>query len=276
MRSLIRFFQKHRMLFLFLTLEGIAIIMLFQRNYIQRIAFVKTTHQVSGYFYEKISHWRDYLYLREQNRQLLEENINLRSMLPTAFYMADTARIVFSDQGKLRQYAYLSAKVIDNTVHKQYNLMMLDRGKDEGIEEGMAVISSEGIVGVVHEVYNHFSSVLPVINRNFRVSAKFKKNNYFGSLSWDGRSYRFATLNEIPLHVPVFKGDTIVVSGFSNSFPEGIPVGIVNRVEQKDGSFYTIEVLLATDFRKLFFVTVVDDKMKKDKQYLNNQTSNMP
>ena len=277
MRSLIRFFQKHRILFLFLVLEVIAVVMLFQNNYIQRIAFVKATSMVSGSIYGQISKWRDYLYLREQNRLLLNENATLRSMLPEAFHLTDTSRIFSPDQGgKLRRYAYLPAKVIDNSVNKQYNLMMLDRGKDEGVEEGMAVVGAEGIVGIVYGVSEHFARVLPVINRNFRVSVKFKKNNHFGSLSWDGRSYRHASLNEVPLHVPVSKGDTIVVSGFSDSFPEGIPVGIVDQVEQKDGSFYIIEVLLATDFRKLFFVTVVDDQMKNEIQHLENQTSEKP
>jgi len=278
MRSLIRFFQKHRMLFLFLTLEWIAIIMLFQNNYIQRIAMVKTANMISGRIYEKVSNWRDYLYLREQNRMLLDENMKLQNMFPEAFHLADNSGVFFNEQtnDKQRRYAYLPAKVIDNSVNKQYNLIMLDRGKYDGIEEDMAVIGPDGIVGIVNGVSEHFARVLPVINRKFRVSAKFKKNNYFGSLSWNGRSYRHATLNEIPLHVSVSKGDSIVVSGFSGSFPEGIPVGIVDKVLQKDGSFYIIEVLLATDFRKLFYVTVVDDQMKKEKQYLENQTSDVP
>ena len=277
MRSLIRFFQRHRILFFFILLEGIAVMILFQNNYIQRITFVKASNIVSGNIHEQISNWRDYLYLREQNRLLLNENAKLRNMLPEAISLTDTSRIFSADSvGKLIRYAYLPAKVIDNSVNKQYNLMMIDRGNDKGIDEGMAVIGPEGIVGIVSGVTEHFARVLPVINRNFRVSAKFKKNNYYGSLSWDGRSYRHATLNEIPLHVPVSKGDTIVVSGYSDSFPEGVPVGIVDNVNQKDGSFYTIEILLATDFRKLFFVTVVDDQMKKEKQYLENQTSNMP
>ena len=259
------------MLFVFLILEGIACFMLFQNNYIQRIAFVKTTNVVSGSIYAKISKWRDYLYLREQNRQLLEENAKLRGRLPETYYVADSSRFFYNDLKKQRQYVYLPAKVINNVINKQFNYITIDRGRNEGVETGMAVISPEGITGIVYGVNDHFATVLPVINRDFRVSAKFKKNNYFGSLTWNGRSYRHATLNEISLHVPVSKGDTIVVSGYSDSFPEGIPVGVVDRVEQKDGSFYTIDVLLATDFRKLHFVTVVEDLMKTEKQEVEQQ-----
>ena len=276
MRSLIRFFQKHHMLFIFLVLEGIGGFLLLQNNYIQRIAFVKATDAVSGSIYELISDWRDYLHLREQNRQLQEENTKLRNMLPEAFYASNNSRIVDDNTQKHRQYVYLSAKVVNNSVNKQFNIITLDRGRNEGIAPDMAVIGPEGIVGIVYGVSDNFSTVLPVINRNFRVSVKFKKNNHFGSLSWNGRSYRYATLNEIPLHVPVSKGDTLVVSGYSDSFPEGVPVGVVEKVEQKDGSFYTLDVLLATDFRQLHFVTVVEDLMKTEKHNLEQQTSELP
>ena len=275
MRSLIRFFQKHHMLFIFLILEGIAGLMLFRNNYIQRIAFVNVTNVVSGSIYEQINHWRGYLHLREQNQQLQDENAKLRSMLPVSFYVADSSRTFYTDPNKHRRYAYLPAKVSNNTTNKQFNFLTLNRGKDDGIDVDMAVIGPDGIVGIVYGVSEHFATVMPVINRNFRVSAKFKKNNYFGSLTWDGRSYRHATLSEISLHVPVSKGDTLVVSGYSDSFPEGIPVGVVDKVEQKDGSFYTIDVLLATDFRKLHFVTVVEDLMKEERQNIEQQTSDM-
>jgi len=275
MYSLIRFFHKHHFLLVFLILEGIACFMLLQNNYIQRVAFVKATNVVSGSIYERISIWRDYLNLREQNRQLQDENTKLRNMLPGSFYSDDLFLTFDTDSNKHRRYAYISAQVVNNSVNKQFNFVTLDRGKNVGIAEGMAVIGSEGIVGIVYGVLEHFSTVMPVINRDFRVSAKFKKNNYFGSLYWDGRSYRHATLNEIPLHAPVSVGDTLVVSGFSGSFPEGIPVGVVDKVEQKDGSFFTIDVLLATDFRKLHFVTVVEDLMKTEIQEVEQEKSDM-
>ena len=275
MLSLIRFFQRHLMLFVFLLLEGIAIFMLVRNNYIQRITFVKTTNTVSGSIYVQMSKWSDYLHLREQNRQLREENAKLRNMLPNVFYMTDSSRTFLIDSGKHRRYTYLPAKVVDKTVNKQYNFITLDCGRKQGVAENMAVVGPDGIVGVVYGVSEHFATVLPVINRNFRVSVKFKKNNHFGSLSWDGRSYRHATLNEIGLHVPVEKGDTLVVSGHSDSFPEGIPVGVVEKVEQKDGSFFTIEALLTTDFRKLHFVTIVEDLMRTEKQEVEQQISEM-
>ena len=249
--------------------------MLFRNNYIQRITFVKATNVVSGSIYEQTGKWRDYLNLREQNQQLQNENLTLRNMLHETFHVTDTSIVFFDDVEKYQRYSYLPAKVINNTVNKQYNFITLDRGRNSGIAEEMAVIGSEGIIGVVYGVSERFATVMPIINRNFRVSVKFKKNDYFGVLAWDGRSYRHATLNEISLHIPVSVGDTLVVSGFSGSFPEGIPVGTVENIEQKDGSFYTIDVLLATDFRKINYVTVIDDLLKHEQQALELQTPDL-
>ena len=272
MRALLQFLQRHHLLLLFLILEGIAIVLLFQNNYIQRIALGKATNIVSGVIYEQISGWRDYLQLREQNQQLQKENAELRNSLRQAFYIADSTRFFYYDSIKQRRYMHIPARVINNEVNRQHNYITLDRGRNAEIAENMAVIGPDGIIGVVYSVSERFARVMPVINRNFRVSAKIKKNNHFGSLSWEGRSYRHATLNEIPLHVPVSVGDTLVVSGFSASFPEGILVGSVSRVEPRDGSFYNIEVLLATNFRKLNYVTVVEDLMKDEQQALEQQT----
>jgi rod shape-determining protein MreC len=251
-------------------LEVIGCMMLFSENYIQRIAFVKAVNVASDNIHERIGKWTDYLNLREQNAQLLDENTKLRNILLETFYIASTSKEYFNDTLRQKRYAYFPAKIINKTVNRQYNYLTIDKGLSSGITENMAIIGHEGIVGIVYSVSERFAKVMPVINLNFKVSVKFKKNNYFGSLSWDGNSYRHASLNEISLHVPVQVGDTIVVSGYSNTFPEGIPVGTVDRVEQKDGSFYTIDVLLATDFRKLHYVSVIEDLMITERQTLEN------
>ena len=276
MRSLILFFQRHHLLFLFLILEGTAFALLFRNNYIQRIEFIKAGNIVSGMIYEQMDKWRDYIYLKEINQQLIDENIQLRNMLDGAYYhIEDSVHYYKNDSIQFLHYAYFPAKIVNNEVQKQYNFITINRGKQGGVDEDMAVICPQGIVGIVYGVNDLFATVMPVINRNFRISAKFKKNDYFGSLTWDGHSYRYATLNEVPLHIPVSLGDTIVVSGYSSSFPEGIPVGTVEKIDNKDGSFYHIDILLATDFRKLNYVTVVEDILKKEQLELEQQTKDM-
>ncbi|MDR1673746.1 MAG: rod shape-determining protein MreC [Bacteroidales bacterium] len=276
MHTLFRFLQRHHTFFLFLMLEGIAIFLLLRDNYVQRVAFAKITGALSGNIHERMSVWRSYFRLYEINDQLSNENTGLRNHDSMSFFTPDTSSAMIADTISRRKYLYMAAKVINGTVNKQYNYLTLDRGDEQQVSEDMAVIGPDGIVGVIYGVSDNFAIVLPVINRNFRISTKFKKNNYYGSLSWNGHSYRHAELNEIPLHVPVEMGDTLIVSGYSSSFPTGIPVGTVSRFEKKDGNFYTIEVLLFTDFRKLYHVSVVKDLMQQEQDSLEFLIPNYP
>jgi rod shape-determining protein MreC len=107
---------------------------------------------------------------------------------------------------------------------------------------------------------------MSVLNLDFKLSARIRSNGYFGSLSWDGRDYKYAVLSEIPQHVSVVVGDTIETTGYSAIFPEGEIVGTVSDYEKFGGDFYKITILLATDFKRLHFVDVVGN-MKKTEQF---------
>ena len=134
----------------------------------------------------------------------------------------------------------------------------------------MAVISSEGIVGIVKSVSANYASVLSVLNRDFTVSAKIKKNGYFGPLSWNGNSAGNATLTDIPHHVKITRGDTIVTSGFGGIFPEGYMIGIIDDFRLKGGNYYEITVRLSTDFRKLNYVQVIRNYAKTEIDSIEN------
>ena len=136
----------------------------------------------------------------------------------------------------------------------------------------MSVVSENGIMGVSTNGLENFATVISLLNTDLKISAKLKKNDYFGSLSWDGKSISKVKLTEIPYHVDVRKGDTIITSGYSTIFPEGDIIGVVDEFEVKDGNFYTITVKLSNDFKKLSFVKVISN-LKKDEQ-VNLENSN--
>ncbi|MDR1667691.1 MAG: rod shape-determining protein MreC [Bacteroidales bacterium] len=271
MRTLFRFFYRHHMLFLFLVLEGTAFVMLIRNHYIQRITAGNFFGYVTGIMDEGINKWRRYLNLIEINHQLVKENYELRKRLPESRYSDDLTYYTSYDSLRQVWYGYLPASVINISVNKQYNYITLDKGRQQRVEIGMPVIGSDGIVGIVDNVSEHFSTVLPIINRNFRLSVKFGKNDFYGSLQWNGKSYRYAELNEIPLHVPVAIGDTLVVTSYSSSFPEGAPVGTVSKFFKKDGNFYTIEVLLFTDYRKLYRVSLIRNYLQSEQDMLEQK-----
>jgi rod shape-determining protein MreC len=128
-------------------------------------------------------------------------------------------------------------------------------------------------VGVVKDVSEHFSTVIPLINLNFAVSAELKKTGNFGLLRWDGKDYRYCGLYDVPGHVEIEEGDTLVTRGSSAIYPRDVPVGIVRTVEKKLGSnFHQIKVELSNDFNALRYVYVIENLMKEEQKELEAKT----
>lgn len=146
------------------------------------------------------------------------------------------------------------------------NYITLNKGSLQGIKPEMAVVTSQGVVGVVKSVSQNFSTAISLLNSRLKISAKIKKNNYFGSVSWDGMNYREARLFEIPIHVSIQPGDTIVTSGFSSIFPEGLMLGTIQEIEPSSGgNFHEVTILLSNDFKALSYVKIIGDLMKSER-----------
>jgi len=173
-----------------------------------------------------------------------------------------------------RKYTYIPAQVISNSVNKQYNFVTIDRGSNHGIKPEMAVISPRGVVGVVYSVSANYATVISLLNRDFMLSVKIRKNNYFGPLAWEGINPEIASLTEIPYHVNVQKGDTIVTSGYSTIFPEGLLVGVVSDFQIEKSNFYRINVELSEKFRQLTYVYVINNLLSDEQINLEEQLSN--
>lgn len=271
MRDLFKFITKNSFFLLFLLFEGISLILIVQHNSFQKSSFINAARSLTGSLYQNIKGSRDYFQLRSINLSLLEENTRLKNEI--AFLTEkDSFNVLSTYNGENNRYFYYTAKVINNSVSKQYNFITLDAGKNHGLSEDMAVVSEQGVVGIITGVSENFSTVLPVLNRNFRISSKIKRNNYFGVAEWDGLNRKYITLKEIPLHVDVIPGDTIVSSGHSAIFPEGIPIGLVNDVKEGTGNFYEIKIELITDFGNLYFVTVIKNLIQEEQLKLENQS----
>ncbi len=266
MRNLFRFIIQNHFLILFLVIEIFSLFLLFSANPYQKVAFYNFSQTISGRTSLRMSNIRDYLNLHQENRKLAEENAMLYNNLKGSYAIKDLR----PDTSTRRKYHYLPARVINNSVNKQFNYITLDRGRKEGVEPDMAVINTDGIVGVVKSVSDNYASVLSVLNRDFRVSAKIKKNGYFGPLTWGGSSSNFATLVDIPHHVIINNGDTIVTSGYGGVFPEGFLVGTISDFRLKGGNYYEIKVRLSNDFRKLNSVQVIRNYEKTEIDSLEN------
>ncbi len=275
MKNLLHFIVSFHFTILFIIVELCCFLLLVNYNAYQKSHFFRSSNAVTGEVYRRISAVSDYFSLVQTNEHLNRENANLRNLLEASFKTSIDSPVAFIDSLYQQKYTYFPAKIINNSVHKQLNYISLNKGKKHGIEPEMAVITDEGVVGIVKTVSDHYSFVISLLNKRFKISAKLKDSNYFGSLSWDGRNYKKAILSEIPLHVNITKGDTIVTSGFSSIFPEGIPIGIVDETLTSSGSsFQNLRVFLANDFKQLSYVKIVGNLTKDERISLEKEAEN--
>ena len=236
----------------------------------QRSKLIGLNREITGFTYSKIDGAREYFSLRQVNQQLAEENLNLRNRMDQYANSMDTA-IVFSEIRDPYRYFFVPSRIVHSSVYKQYNYLTLDRGKKDGVFKDMGVISDQGMVGIVLESSQNFATVIPILNRDFKLSVKIKSNDYAGILQWEGDSPLFAMLTEIPFHVDILESDTILTSGFSSIFPEGIEVGIIESYVLEKGNFYDIKVKLSTDFQHLFHVNVIRNFRQEEQLNLEDQ-----
>jgi rod shape-determining protein MreC len=243
---------------MFLALEVISFTLMVSYNNYQRVTFINSSNDVVGTIYERFSHFDDYFSLSRTNARLAAENAALRKQLQMRVALQEKYPVNRPDTVDAPAYYFTSAKVIGNSVNKQFNYITLNKGSRQGIKPDMGIISADGVVGVITNVSPNYSTGLSLLNKRLSIPAKITKNNYFGALVWDGEHSNTADLKEIPFHIMVNVGDTVVTSGYSSIFPEGIMIGTITKWEQDPGTnFYNIKVELSTNFRTVKYVEVV-------------------
>lgn len=241
--------------------------MVVQNNY-QRAAFLNSTNRLTTTVFESYNNITGYFGLKAENRQLREENIQLREQTEQSFRITDTN--VFVQKEPL--FRYIGAKVISNTVGKQKNYMILNKGKIHGIEPDMGVFTSDGVVGTVVEVSENYARVMSLLHLLNKTSARIRKNNHIGSVHWDGADFRYGLLTDVPAHVELMPGDTIITSGNSLIFPEGIVIGLVSSSADYDqnSKFKRAEIRFSVDFNKLYHAYVIVNLMKEEQDFLQH------
>ena len=267
MQNLFQFFIRYHLFFIFLLLEVFSFYLVYRYKHYNEVAYLNVANNATGKMYSAYSTASEYLYLRKFSDSLVQENARLRADLAQSKYSLtkDTGSIIDSSSSTLQLYSYLSARVIYNSVNRASNLIYLDRGYNQGIRKQMGVINGNGIVGQIVGVTDNYSAAISVLSNDFKVSAKVLKNDFFGNVSWLGVNSTDAKLEDIPKHVNLKIGDTIVTSGFSALFPRNIMVGTVTTVNMKpDKNFLDVTIKLTTNFSNLSYVYVVDNLHKEE------------
>ncbi len=271
MKNLFRLIYRYHVVFLFVLLESLSLSMVVTYNNYQRAVFFDSGNFLSGTLFEKFSSFAQIFEFKQVNTKLAEENMILRTALQQlllksnrgSYHSSDSIYLprIAKDSSLKAVYRFTTARVINNSINQQHNFITINKGRHDGIKPDMGVIANGQVVGLVYNVSENFSTVISILNSRWKISAKIKRNDYFGSLSWDGKDYRRVQLNEMPYHVPVQNGDTVVTTGYSSSFPEGLVIGTISDFSIGTGSnFYKIEVMLAVDFKNLVLVGLVENK----------------
>lgn len=267
MRGLLRYVIRNYAFLLFLLLEVVSFVLIFNYNTYQKSKYLNSSNFIVASVYNSFNSVVNYFGLTKVNNELAEENAKLRSVMDRAnsYKLPLPDSLAFIPDKEDAEYKFISAKVINNSVNKQHNYITLNKGRKDGVKPDQGIINSEGVVGVITYVSESYSLGFSVLNQRWGVSAKLKGSSTFGPLSWDGKDYNFADLMEIPFHVDIAVGDTVVTSSFSSVFPEGVMIGKVSSFNKPDGdNYYNIRVQLSTNFKALSYVEIIDNLNKTE------------
>ena len=269
MYRLFEILKKYDYVVVFVLLVVASIVMMARTSYYQGSRIVVWANGVAGSWYKGVNGVSGYFGLKAENDRLAAENARLRAQLAESYISYTDTVFTVEDTVYRQRYTYTEAAVIKSSWSGQNNYIMIGKGSAHGIEPDMAVISPDGIVGIVVATTRNFSTVMTVLHSDSRNSVKVQRTGISGSLVWDGKDFRYAQIIDVPTTHQFLGGDTIVTSGLANDFPEGIPVGYVEEAETVRGSgFYRVKIRLATDFNKLDHVYVIDNRFKEEQEEL--------
>lgn len=254
---------------LLLVIEGLALVLIFNSGFYHRFLNVAFSNRLVGSIQQVTGEVSSYIGLREKNRLLTESNAQLEIQYlqlkqQMDFALADTIKpltFIQDSTEAIPEMQFLTARVVSSTINRGHNLIVINRGAEAGVKKDMGVMSARGVVGIVSSVSQGYSVVVPLINPSLKLSCKLKRTNHFGYLTWDSPGSVTSRLTDLPSHVRVNVGDTIVTSGYSSVFPPNLYVGRVDSSFQvRDGVALgngNIPVTLGADFGTLDFVYVV-------------------
>lgn len=275
MRRLLAFLIRYHYWFFFIILEVASLLLLFRYNRYQQSVLLTSANGVVGAVYQVQRITSEYLDLKQINEELLQRNMELerRAVYAESKYKDLIADSLYHIPSNDEIFTTIGARVINNTLHKLDNFITLNRGRSSGIKEDMGVLDAQGVVGIVYKVSDHYSLVISLLNSQMNLSCKIKGTDYFGYLHWEGDDPQAAYLKDLPRHAEFTLGDTIITSGYSTVFPEGLMVGTVDDItDSNDGLSFLLKVKLASNFGALRNVTVIAASEKEERNNLENNT----
>lgn len=272
MHSLLRFIKRYQHVLLFLALLAGGLYLVYGHNAYQKARAGFALKQGKAAIVSHFHLLTDYIGLIKTNDRLADENLQLRNELAARYMQLRADSLWVRDSVYLRHGEYLKARIVNSTVVKQHNFFVIEGGTLAGITPQMPVFSNGAVAGIVIAVSPRYAEAISLLNTDLKISAVLSKSGDAGSVTWDGKSYTTALLHDIPHHVKPMPGDSVITSGYSNIFPYGMLIGFVEKIESQGADFNTIRVRLATDFRKLRYVTVFKKAYRQEIDSLTQES----
>ena len=280
MRNIFLFIRQYFNLITFLILQLICIITLSRFSKTHEAFFYSEANEITGKVNTEVNKVSRYFNLVDANKELATENAKLKDQLKMNFVASDSSKLIVTDtlikdtSNRYRKYSYLPALVVNNNVSSQSNFITLERGSKQGVKKDMGVVGPLGIIGKVVTVSENYSVVMSLLNRNSSVSAMFKKGDHqSGNVEWDGKDANYLTMKKVSKAVDVRKGDTIVTSNYSPSFPSLLMIGTVVEIRtDAQGDTYSLKLKSATNFFTLQYVNVILNHYYEEQNKLDSLT----
>ena len=255
---------------LFLLLEALSGFLLFQYNHYQGSVWFTQANSVAAQVHEWEAYVLSYLRMPTENAALTQRNIMLQYNNDVLRHQLAELRAdsSFTQQAQTRALSGMTlipARVVDNSVRQKDNMLVINVGSNDGVEPEMGVVSGTGVVGIVSQVTPHYALVMSVLNSHSSISCRLRGTEYFGYMKWKGGRTLRASMDDVPRHARIKKGDIVETSGFSAVFPPGIFLGKVAEIRNSsDGMAYELEILLSTDIANIRHVNVIRNHSKEE------------
>lgn len=274
MRNLLEFLIKYGSAFIFTILFVTSVALLVTNGAYHSSIWFTSANAVSSKVYGMSNGVTDYFNLKSINEDLVRSNAELESqVLNLKETVAKYQSIIDDtlDYSQTRRYDYILASVLNNSTIHPRNYLTIDKGSLDGVKEGMGVVDHNGLIGIVNVTGPNSARVISLLNNTQHISVRLKGTSTVGSLTWKTNDPQYAYMEEVPRHSVFKKGDRVVTSGFSATFPADLNVGTVEgRVNANDDNFYVLKVKLSSDFGKLKAVRVLRDSYSEEIDSLTN------
>jgi len=197
--------------------------------------------------------------LGEENQSLIKENLNLQSQLSILKEVQHENEILKREIGLLeknnKNIQVLPANIVGRSSLGYIKTIVIDRGLNDNLKVGQAVISEGYLVGTVKQVYDNSSEVDLITDYNSVVPVLLQDSRGTGLLRG---GLRGLTMDEIPLNISIKTGEQVITSGLGGDMPAGILVGKVDEVISHEGEiFQKVTVSSPIQIYFLEFVFVV-------------------